>query len=329
MLQKDIYVRKYKWCRMRKTEYEIAKIRNIFWCSIRKVVGHQKFKRRKYYGKKIAGIDEANQKIYQALIAGKPFLAARFGDAELRTLVYTLENDLKLRNGYPEYIKNVMHTNAGFFPANDENLLKFGHLLWDSSKEVDLFGVWFNLLEDYVIQKTNPDAELVELVALEPYRSSTPWSKALERKKVLVVHPFEESIQHQYAIHEKIFKNQDILPDFELITYKAIQTNAGGICDFNTWFVALDTMFEDIKKIDFDIAIIGCGAYGLPLAAKIKSLDKQVIHLAGATQILFGIRGARWDVRPEMQCFFNDYWIRPSESEKPKNAKEVEGGCYW
>lgn len=111
-------------------------------------------------------------------------------------------------------------------------------------------------------------------MALEPYRSSTPWSKALERKKVLVVHPFEESIQHQYAIHEKIFKNQDILPDFELITYKAIQTNAGGICDFNTWFEALDTMFEDIKKIDFDIAIIGCGAYGLPLAAKIKSLDK-------------------------------------------------------
>ena len=85
----------------------------------------------------------------------------------------------------------------------------------------------------------------------------------------------------------------------------------------------------DIKQIDFDIAIVGCGAYGLPLAAKIKEIGKQAIHLAGATQILFGIRGARWDVRPEMQKYFNEYWIRPSDSERPKDAQSVEGACYW
>ena len=119
------------------------------------------------------------------------------------------------------------------------------------------------------------------------------------------------------------------MPDFELITYKTVQTNAGGECDYSNWFEALNGMFEEIKKINFDIAIVGCGSYGLPLAAKIRKLDKQVIHLAGATQILFGIRGARWDVRPEMQKYFNSYWVRPIESERPKNAKEVEGGCYW
>lgn len=314
---------------MKKIEYEIAKGKNIFWCSIRKIVGHQKFKRKKYYGKTIKGIDEANNYIYEALKSEKPFLAARFGDAELRALVYTLENDMKLRRGYPDYIRKVMHLNAGFFPADEENLLKFGHLLWESSKQVDLFGVWFNLLEDYVIHKTNENAELVELIGLEPYRSKNPWSKALEHKKVLVVHPFEESIRHQYKIRDKIFRNPDVLPEFELITYKAVQTNAGGSCEFKTWFEALDNMFEDIKKLDFDVAIVGCGAYGLPLAARIKSLNKQVVHLAGATQVMFGIRGARWDVRPEMQKYFNEYWIRPSESEKPKDAKNVEGGCYW
>ena len=77
------------------------------------------------------------------------------------------------------------------------------------------------------------------------------------------------------------------------------------------------------------MAIVGGGAYVLPLAAKIKAMQKQVIHLAGATQIMFGIRGARWDVRPEMQRFFNESWIRPSESERPKDAQSVEGACYW
>lgn len=314
---------------MNKIQYFIAKLKNLFLCTIRKIVGRKQFKRRAYYGKQIQGIDDANETIYQALVSGKSFLAARFGDAELRTLVYTLENDMGLRKGFPEYIQNVMHRNAGFFPATEENLLRFGHVLWDAAKEVDVFGVWYNLMEDYVIQTQSPNAQLVELEGLEPYRSEMPWSRALFGKKVLVVHPFEESIQTQFAIKDKLFDNLQVLPNFELLTYKAIQTNAGGMCEYKDWFEALDAMYQDISKLDFDVAIVGCGAYGLPLAARIKKLNKQVIHLAGATQILFGIRGARWDVRPEMQKYFNPYWIRPSESEKPINAKEVENGCYW
>ena len=312
-----------------KAEYQLAKAQNIFWCSIRKVVGRDRFKRNQYYGKPILGIEDANRVIYDALQADKPFLAARFGDAELRALVYAMENELGLRQGYPKYIQTVMQRNAGFFPANPEHLTQFGQLLWESSKAVDVFAVWFNLLEDFVIRKTTPDAKLVELVGLEPYRSKQPWSRALKGRKVLVVHPFEESIRHQYAIHDRLFADPNVLPDFNLLTYKAVQTNAGGTCEYATWFDALDAMFTDIQKLDFDVAIVGCGAYGLPLAAKIKGMGKQVIHLAGATQILFGIRGARWDARPEMQQYFNENWIRPGESERPKDANSVEGGCYW
>ena len=49
------------------------------------------------------------------------------------------------------------------------------------------------------------------------------------------------------------------------------------------------------------------------------------IHAGGATQLLFGIKGKRWD-----ECgFYNDYWVRPSEREKPLGYEKVEGGCYW
>ena len=45
-------------------------------------------------------------------------------------------------------------------------------------------------------------------------------------------------------------------------------------------------MEDGIAEIDFEVALIGCGAYGLPLAAHVKRLGKKAVHLGGATQNL-------------------------------------------
>lgn len=67
-----------------------------------------------------------------------------------------------------------------------------------------------------------------------------------------------------------------MLPQFELDTIKSVQTIAGERDDrFNTWFDALDYMKGEICKRDFDIALIGCGAYGFPLGAFVKSIGKK------------------------------------------------------
>ena len=133
-------------------------------------------------------------------------------------------------------------------------------------------------------------------------------------KKVLVIHPFEESIQEQFSRREKLFPGTEILPDFELKTLRAVQTIAGEKDSrFATWFDALEYMYEEAMKIDFDIAILGCGAYGFPLAAKLKKAGRQVIHMGGATQILFGIKGSRWVNNPRAQIEFNDEWVYPKK----------------
>lgn len=49
-------------------------------------------------------------------------------------------------------------------------------------------------------------------------------------------------------------------------------------------------MKDEIDKRDYDIALIGCGAYGFPLAAHIKRSGKKAVHLGGALQLLFGIK---------------------------------------
>ena len=65
------------------------------------------------------------------------------------------------------------------------------------------------------------------------------------------------------------------------------------------------------------------------LAARIKEAGRQAVHMGGATQLLFGIKGKRWDVHPVISGLYNDYWVRPDESERPKGAESVEDGCYW
>ena len=54
-------------------------------------------------------------------------------------------------------------------------------------------------------------------------------------------------------------------------------------------------MKAQIDKEDFDICLIGAGAYGFPLAAYVKRKGKKAVHLGGALQLLFGIKGSRWE----------------------------------
>lgn len=127
-----------------------------------------------------------------------------------------------------------------------------------------------------------------------------------------------------------MYENQKVIPIFELKTIKAVQTIAGEKSEFETWFDALDNMKKQIDNIDFDIAIIGCGAYGFPLASYVKDIGKQAIHLGGVTQLLFGIKGKRWEDwehYQELRADNGKNWIRAKEI--PTDYKKVEGGCYW
>ena len=78
----------------------------------------------------------------------------------------------------------------------------------------------------------------------------------------------------------------------------------------------------------FDVALLSCGGYGLPLCAYIKHvLGKKAIYIGGALQLFFGVRGKRWDNEPEQMAFLNEHWI--GNEVKPANWREIEGGAYW
>lgn len=285
-----------------------------------------------YANKDILSSDALGEEIQEKIVSGTPFMVARFGATELLCYsMYEFEMTNKKANAVDQLVKW-----SGFFPNSIEAGKKFYRINIEAFKQIDYLGIWYRRFEEYFIKKYLPkQSKNTFLFDIEPWRSDRyPWTKALKGKKVLVIHPFDTTIADQYNNRRtEIFKNKDILPEFELITLKAVQTIAG-IKDtrFNTWFDALDYMYEEAMRIDFDIAILGCGAYGLPLAAKIKQAGKQAIHLGGVTQILFGIKGKRWEEMADYQYIkdmMNDSWVYPNTNDTPENAKVVEGGCYW
>ena len=220
---------------------------------------------------------------------------------------------------------------AGFFPNDIELGDQYYRLMLNDMQDIDILASY--IYEEKYVNKYLK-CKRVDLDGYyAPFLWKNPWTKYLKGKKVLVVHPFVDSIRYQYENNRcKLFDDPDVLPEFaELHTIKAVQTIADQEDSrFDTWFDALQYMKDEISKVDFDIALIGCGAYGMCLAAHVKRMGKQAVHLAGWTQMLFGVYGERWiKDQPQYSKCINEHWIRPLESEKPKGAEKVEGGCYW
>lgn len=301
----------------------------------------------------IQDAQQASDLIYEHLCADAPCMIARFGGTEMKCVMNYLsikEHKWEIWNFVtcktqawwwtPEVI-NDMQNLSGFFPSTEENLQRFAELFLDDLKQIDILGSW--LEDEKCLVDKMQNMQLVQLLRLEPYHAIHPWSRALSGKKVLVIHPFADLIKQQYRMcRTQLFDNPEVLPAFELTTLKAVQSLGGeNEQHFTSWFDALAWMESEMDKIDYDVCLIGCGAYGMSLAAHAKRMGKKAVHLGGALQLLFGIKGNRWD-RNDLygtwwgieQGFYtrllnHPHWVRPDADVKPRNAQTVENGCYW
>lgn len=318
---------------------------------------------RKLYQKVSGGVDKlpslayeqdpdvVSSIIYDELMGEGACMVARFGSTELTTLVnywgvkYPDKNIIGYIKGkslpwwWNDGIIDQMQRWSGFFPPTQERIKQFCELMLQDMEEADVLGSWQD--GEAYFQQQMRSCKRVRLMYLDPYWTKYPWTKALVDKRILVVHPFADTIQKQYKKRELLFENKDILPSFaSLEVIKAVQSLGGEDTPFNDWFEALDYMKSEIEKHDFDICLIGCGAYGFPLAAHVKRMGKKAVHMGGSLQLLFGIRGKRWEVydphyeQPgnvfiDYYNLPNEHWVRPNEDEKPQNRAKVEDSCYW
>lgn len=281
--------------------------------------------RMEYFDKHIPSEEAGNQEIFNLVKVGKPAAVMRLGSTETNCaypwMIGKEPDQATLERGL---------YSAGIFPAEAEHNAAFSKIYLEAARSADFMALCGVFKEKKIVDAYCTNAKFIRSRSIEPYYFNTPWTKALEGKNILIVHPFVETINKQYQRRESIFVNPDILPEFGSIQFvKTVQSAAGAKTEFNTWSEALQFMCDEITRKEFDIAIVGAGAYAMPICAHIKGIGKIAIQMSGATQLLFGIKGKRWDDHPVISKFYNDAWVRPLQSETPPEIKKVEGGSYW
>lgn len=269
----------------------------------------------------------------------RPFLVGRLSCLEPIATHQIILNKLSPQTRY------ALGNNAGIYCVDDNSLKKWGREYYDAMKNSGALGIWEK--EGGVYKYTGPSQEFF-LASIKPNvtflapcldaffftgTSGPSWEEPLRGQRILVVSPFVESIQSQITSGKlgHLFKN---LPNWfngcSFLYVKPPVTQAGnhGGKDWQDNFAELCRRCDECGE--FDVALLSCGGYGMPLANYIYKKGKSAIYVGGCLQLFFGIMGSRWQNNKELaEIMITENWIRPSNEERPKNFKAIEGGCYW
>ena len=282
-----------------------------------------------YRGINVLSASQGNTALKKIVEAGAPASVGKIGASELKVLnQYISAPQAGIR--YDDMVKEEILVHSGVFPTDDDFLDRYAAAMLTALSAVDLLAVWYNPGERQVVDRACRSATFCELTGLEAYYFPDPWTSALRGKRVLVISPFVDSIQTQYLCRSSVWRAQpDVLPDFELITLGCPQSPALVPSTDKNWFEVFDRLQHSVAKLDFDVALIGAGALSIPMCATIKASGRIAIHLGGQTQILFGIKGRRWDSHPVISKMFNEHWTRTLPHESPPDRNKIENGAYW
>jgi hypothetical protein len=284
--------------------------------------------------------------ISQIIESGGPKLIGRLGGTEARVLgcyqdIFkgkSLWDPLSTLYSLTVFKKRLSQLNsgAGVYPLNQIVIKSFVTEQLEALNSIDILGTWgstFTWVEKYALRNSQTKSVSHHSVApwIEIYPSGSkslkPWAFSLSGKKILVISGFSQSFKSQHERIEKVFP-VTTYPKYsaEFIT---CPISTGGLPDGLTWVDHLERMKKEMESKDFDVALISAGAYALPLAHHAKKLGRIGITCGGELQLFFGVLGKRWEQMEKVRKYQNEYWVRPSESERPANWREIENGCYW
>jgi hypothetical protein len=273
--------------------------------------------------------DDCLKKINQ----GTPFIAGKIGGAELMALEYE-DHWLKLsliKKWSWERPAQRLSNNAGFFPVRKNAFLRWATIMKKSIAAADFLCAWQNdsflkLYEKRLIEELAPKSLSItnEMLGwgIVPSISNLNW---------LVISPFEMTMRKQLPKMKEVYDPSGVLTidwDHLVKTCQFLRCPFQSHLEpspYTSWEDGLEKITKEVSSRNFDIALIGAGAWSLPLAARIKQMGKSAIHMGGELQIIFGIKGKRWD----NHNIYNAAWVRPTAEETPSNISLVEDGCYW
>ncbi len=280
-------------------------------------------------GVSLLSCEKGNDFLGNAISGDVPFAGVRPGMVETDELFFYDERTLWPANGLMGRRKE---RNGAF--RSDEEWKKYEETVRQNLSETDAIFAFRSYKYKYLRDIYISGAPMFTADALCPIGREDAWTFELKGKKVLVVSAFDEYIQKQFARIDKVFPVGNPWPDMELLTVKSVWFASYESRDqrFDSYFDALQYLYDECMKQDFDVALLCCSWFGLDLAPMLKRAGKKAIQMGGDMQMMFGIRGKRWDNNSFFSPYFNDYWIRPGPKDMGVSGEVVQrmdGGCYW
>lgn len=304
---------------------------SCFQCKLlRKIMPFDKFwhMRIRYYKRYIGEymeLEAANEQLKAWIREGVPFAVTRNGMGETAMFVSLIQDSVWNSQTF------VKHAMALSFDKDRDLMQRYFEMILQMYRETDMLCAWFVVnMEEYGIAKYYKNRFLTSTSVVDLYAYDTCWIRELKGKRVLVISPFVDTMTEQYRKRELLHKDPETLPEFTLLTVKAVWWYSQGRDPrFQSWFEVLDYLYDECMKLEFDIALLSCGSFGSPLVVRLKQAGKQAVYMGGMLQLLFGIRGKRWDKIPGL---YNEHWVSLPEETKFGNINTLDntqGGPYW
>ena len=277
------------------------------------------------------------------IAASEPFFAGKLGTSECELLLFYLSSrkDAETPLTYPLRVRQNICLNAGVFPDTNAVLDDWAnHMLTEVLPIMDGVAEWnpiYPLQENLLLNTFSPMSARFPARSLEPYYEADlrqRWTQEIAYS-FAVVSPFHQSIQRQWPYRNAVWSSvrlwSDLTPVPHVIRagYNPYLSYTSNWDDATDWRTAVESVVEQVCASGAHLVILGCGALSLPIAAALKRRGVSAIHTGGATQILFGVQGRRWDSHSIISGFYNSAWVRPLPCETPTNSAMIEGGCYW
>jgi len=271
---------------------------------------------------------EFHGRVVQAVANGQPLAVGRLGGVEASILMWA-EGAANLRWPICSLFSDTQSgaTNAGIRPRNKDSYRVFADLCRKAMAGLDLQGVWSSGYEAVCIGK-GARREFFNVEITGPDGANpNHWLCSLQGKRVLVVSPFDGTIQKQIPRLAGVWPKSDWMSGTEFRSVPFPYLIDEGCPE--TWWEVYERIGETVLRGDYDVALFGCGGLGLPFAHLAKKAGRVGIHLGGHLQLIFGIYGKRHIEQDWHRQHINDAWVRPDADEVAKTASRVEGGCYW
>jgi len=293
---------------------------------------------------RLGGRADFLKQVRAAMVEPGGYAVGKIGHSEKMWLYYPLilnrATAAPARVAFETAMGHYALRHAGLFPSDPDFLRRYAEFYGPTLQALDCVGLFRQHAEmqSEIVTAYQLTSLLVPYKDQEPDRSSPDdpsncYLPGLRDRRLLLVSPFARLLQARAnqetfeAVWRKTGKRW-----FEPARVEAIEFPYGFSPETQRRYGTSLHLLEDIQNriaaCDFDVALIGAGGLGVPLASFVKGLGKVGISLGGHIQVLFGVLGARWRHKADWnELYFNPAWIDMPVHYRPLPGESAED--YW